>query len=584
MSTKFRVKSYFDKKEKEFYYSDITIDILNELYNQFTNTLEQAYHIFFKFDLAEKYPNFKFHPLARKNAKTTWKTFDTIDIRKEYKKTYRIFNSIYKSERNKSYKREMKSAGREWISAAKKYYKYIRDLERADRKALYKYYIKEKGVSGLLKHKNQGFQEKYKKKYKEEAITLRSIDIHDHQIMTNHSSTWLPFGKINKKAEHSKRSKNNFTCSVTAGEKLKMTVIFDIENHLINLFEKRKNKKKSEIIDIALFADDHPIVLKGKAHWKRKSRQIVVECISEEPLGKMPEIINTRFSWAVSFNKNYFLKGNTKSYLKILTLFSKPNYMHRFVPDKKKTQENINKWNRHNRGWFTEKRIETAIRRVQETGSTNPEVILTKLMSKFEKYTLEADKMIAHKGHPAFLGRGNAWLLDDHIDFSAECQAICRYVFNIANAVGLQCNIDYIGIYALPNNPAKPITHYFNSYKNQPTLLSMYKPMTSYFKSSETTDQYFLADKTIKNGTYSFKELFQKVGRNNFEACLKLTVKDNSGRKKEIYYAGGAGIFKTAKEVLHCFESLVKMTIYKSEQHKPFYKQKVKIEVLHEYK
>jgi hypothetical protein len=205
----------------------------------------------------------------------------------------------------------------------------------------------------------------------------------------------------------------------------------------------------------------------------------------------------------------------------------------------------------------TLKRMKKAVELVSSVkpnkGEIKPHSVVKHLMSKFPYYELESDPSIPYAyNHPRYLDDmdmgvypqrdlGGAWLMAENISATGECQAICRFVRGVLNQIGCPGTVEIVVIWS------DPIVHSGNTVLEDQWGIG---GLGSHPGKIVVGRRWYatLADSLVKEGKFIAK----RVGRNNFEACLKFT---HGG--KTLYYGGGAGAYKKREDVIHAFYALI---------------------------
>lgn len=204
---------------------------------------------------------------------------------------------------------------------------------------------------------------------------------------------------------------------------------------------------------------------------------------------------------------------------------------------------------------ITSKRMGAAVDLGSRAGSMDPHAIVGWLMSQVPGYTLQPNPAVpAAFSHPTYFNTvGGAWPLADWLQYLAECQAICRFVSAVIKQIGCPGAAEVIVVWADPDvddgkTALEASWESGGGLANKPTRLIRGDPCNA-----------TLVDRHVEEGVefpIDKESDANYVGCNNFEACLRF---EHGGVKK--YYGGGAGVYKSAQEVLTAFHALVWISV-----------------------
>jgi hypothetical protein len=224
---------------------------------------------------------------------------------------------------------------------------------------------------------------------------------------------------------------------------------------------------------------------------------------------------------------------------------------------------------------ITEKRMSTAVDLVGAAGSLDPHAIVGKLMERVPGYTIhpppkvpdpsgatEADgtpKLVDDPNgppryfhHPDYWNDvGGAWPIAGYFRYSAECQAICRFVMAAIRQVGCPGTAEVVVVWADPDVDdgntifEAPLGSGGLGGHSTRTVsgVTWYAALVDHYP--EEGKEYETEDENARN----------YLGLNNFEACLRF---EHNGVKK--YYGGGAGVYDSPQQVILAFYALCWMS------------------------
>ncbi|NWA03610.1 hypothetical protein [Pseudomonas gingeri] len=223
----------------------------------------------------------------------------------------------------------------------------------------------------------------------------------------------------------------------------------------------------------------------------------------------------------------------------------------------------------------TSYRMKNSIDAIKKIGLSEPHKIVETLMGYFPTYTLEKNAHVPDElGHPYYTHPEiGAWALGNYKKYTAECQAICRFVRGILEQVGCPGTVEPIVVWADPLDKTVKEAEYGTSRSGLRFVTKTVQietevdeeyevPPTGLFGSVFGSPTKKIRKKKIKvpetwsafltTSAATVGEDATDSGLNLYEACLKFT---HEGVVR--YYGGGAGVFKTKEKVVAAFHSLI---------------------------
>ncbi|MFO0761138.1 MAG: hypothetical protein U0359_31965 [Byssovorax sp.] len=197
----------------------------------------------------------------------------------------------------------------------------------------------------------------------------------------------------------------------------------------------------------------------------------------------------------------------------------------------------------------TVKHMNAAVTLGARASSNDPHAIVGSLMGMIPGYTLTSNPTVPSQyNHPRYFNSvGGAWPIADYFAYSAECQAICRFVSATIKQVGCPGAADVVVVWADPDLD-----------DGKTALEAPLAPGSGLGSKSKqvggSTWHAVLVDRYPEEGSlYSFADEADAdyIGLNNYEACLRF---EHNGVKR--YYGGGAGVYVDVQAVLLAFHAL----------------------------
>lgn len=202
----------------------------------------------------------------------------------------------------------------------------------------------------------------------------------------------------------------------------------------------------------------------------------------------------------------------------------------------------------------TLKRMQASIEWVAPLNTLRPHEIVTGIMAKLDRYTLDRNDAVPDQfHHPTFLRNehGGAWPLHQYAQYYGECQAICRLTRAILRQLGVPGKVTIMVVWAEPI-AGKAVTKEAdwevepNAGLNSKRMVGGVTEFAALVDGPVTVGKTYAASHTrMPDGTTS-------PGLNRYEACLHFAA---DGETK--YYGGGAGTFKSKDEVIRAFWGLI---------------------------
>ena len=381
-------------------------------------------------------------------------------------------------------------------------------------------------------------------------LTLKIVELEflsDHKVIKNNTTDWKITDDAFVKPDWTPEKSNAISHSIN--ERARVRIVVEAEGTAPD-----SGRIAAKFLDKRFF-------MSGKTVFKIGRNELTL--VSETDLFSKLSYGKAPFEWLCTTSRKPESTpiGTTENY--ILTTFSKP-ISQPTEPD----------------DCITVFRMKKSIDLVKKTGTTDPHMIVTKLMGIFDGYTLEKHRSVpAEFGHPHYThAEIGAWALADYTKYSAECQAICRFVRGVIEQVGCPGTVEPIVVWEDPLENAVKEAVFGSSrsglrfvMKTIPLPSEQVTVMVKVTEELGMIDRFMNKEPVVRmvptTKTVSKKETWRaflttskpKIGAdatdcglNLYEACLKFT---HNGISK--YHGGGAGTYDSKEGVIRAFNSLI---------------------------